>query len=350
MATISNTPRPGYVWDSTDNVWYPIGVGAHGHTAAAVGAIANTLTTTTGDIIYASAANTPARLGVGSTGQALVVSGGVPAWGSATPTVNWVRLTSGTSWSVPSGIKSATIWAVAGGGGGGGGHNNQNCGGGGGAGGLQTGTFDLSSVAGSTITYAIGAGGANGTGGASTTNGSNGGNTTFGTSGQAWYLSATGGGGGGGGSSANANGSSGGCGGAGAGTSGSQGAGGSGGGIGTPGIVGVNPSDSPQGGTGTQGNPGANGGKSTSIPGLPGGGIFINNYGVGGGGVGGVLAGTNYTIQSTAFGSGINSPNGGASAAAANQGGGGPGGSSQSGTGYSGGAGGSGVIFIQYLS
>jgi hypothetical protein len=31
MATISNTPRPGYVWDSTDNVWYPIGVGGHSH-------------------------------------------------------------------------------------------------------------------------------------------------------------------------------------------------------------------------------------------------------------------------------------------------------------------------------
>jgi hypothetical protein len=35
LATISNTPRPGYVWDSTDNVWYPIGVGAHQHTNAA---------------------------------------------------------------------------------------------------------------------------------------------------------------------------------------------------------------------------------------------------------------------------------------------------------------------------
>jgi hypothetical protein len=29
MATISNTPRPGYAWDATDNVWYPIGVGQH---------------------------------------------------------------------------------------------------------------------------------------------------------------------------------------------------------------------------------------------------------------------------------------------------------------------------------
>ena len=45
--------------------------------------IAKTLTTTTGDIIYASGANTPARLGIGSTSQVLSVSGGVPAW--ATP-------------------------------------------------------------------------------------------------------------------------------------------------------------------------------------------------------------------------------------------------------------------------
>lgn len=39
--------------------------------------------TTTGDIYYASSANTPARLGIGSTGQALIVSGGIPAWGTA---------------------------------------------------------------------------------------------------------------------------------------------------------------------------------------------------------------------------------------------------------------------------
>lgn len=45
--------------------------------------INNTLTTTTGDIIYASAANTPARLGIGSTNQVLTVSGGVPTWAAA---------------------------------------------------------------------------------------------------------------------------------------------------------------------------------------------------------------------------------------------------------------------------
>jgi len=45
--------------------------------------IPKTLTTTTGDIIYASGANTPARLGIGSTDQILKVTGGVPVW--ATP-------------------------------------------------------------------------------------------------------------------------------------------------------------------------------------------------------------------------------------------------------------------------
>ena len=47
------------------------------------GAIAKTLTTTTGDIIYASSANTPARLGIGTSGQVLTVSGGIPSWATA---------------------------------------------------------------------------------------------------------------------------------------------------------------------------------------------------------------------------------------------------------------------------
>jgi hypothetical protein len=43
--------------------------------------INNTLTTTTGDIIYASGANTPARLGIGTSGQLLTVSaGGIVEW------------------------------------------------------------------------------------------------------------------------------------------------------------------------------------------------------------------------------------------------------------------------------
>lgn len=39
--------------------------------------------TTTGDTIYSSSGTTPARLGIGSSGQVLTVSGGVPTW--ATP-------------------------------------------------------------------------------------------------------------------------------------------------------------------------------------------------------------------------------------------------------------------------
>jgi len=53
------------------------------------------LLTTTGDTYYASAAGTPARLGIGTTGQVLNVSGGVPAW--ATPTSGSMILLSTTT-------------------------------------------------------------------------------------------------------------------------------------------------------------------------------------------------------------------------------------------------------------
>jgi hypothetical protein len=36
--------------------------------------------TTTGDMIYSSSGSTPARRGIGTTGQVLTVSGGVPTW------------------------------------------------------------------------------------------------------------------------------------------------------------------------------------------------------------------------------------------------------------------------------
>jgi hypothetical protein len=51
--------------------------------------------TTTGDIYYASAANTPARLGIGSTDQVLKVTAGIPAW--ATPAAGGMTLISTTS-------------------------------------------------------------------------------------------------------------------------------------------------------------------------------------------------------------------------------------------------------------
>jgi hypothetical protein len=45
--------------------------------------INDSLLTTTGDIIYASGANTPARRAIGTTGQVLTVSGGLPTWATA---------------------------------------------------------------------------------------------------------------------------------------------------------------------------------------------------------------------------------------------------------------------------
>jgi hypothetical protein len=67
MATISNTPRPGYVWDSTDNVWYPIGVGGHSH-----GEIPATIADAKGDLIVGTAADTVDRLAVGADATILV--------------------------------------------------------------------------------------------------------------------------------------------------------------------------------------------------------------------------------------------------------------------------------------
>lgn len=71
----------------------------------------NTLTSTTGDMIYASGANTPARLGIGSSAQVLTVASGVPSW--ATPSA------SAESWSLlnsPSGtaLTGATTITVSG--------------------------------------------------------------------------------------------------------------------------------------------------------------------------------------------------------------------------------------------
>jgi len=73
--------------------------------------IANTLTTTTGDIIYASAANTPARRGIGSTGQVLTVAGGVPTWANASASTTSYTLLSTTNLA---GASSTTVSGLSG--------------------------------------------------------------------------------------------------------------------------------------------------------------------------------------------------------------------------------------------
>jgi len=78
MATISNTPRPGYAWDATDNVWYPIGTGPHTHAdyITSSSAINPTIVDAKGDIIAATAADTVARLAVGANGTVLTAASG----------------------------------------------------------------------------------------------------------------------------------------------------------------------------------------------------------------------------------------------------------------------------------
>ncbi len=61
----------------------PIANGGSGQTTAAAAFNALNPMTTTGDIIYEASATTAARLPIGSTGQVLTVSGGIPAWAAA---------------------------------------------------------------------------------------------------------------------------------------------------------------------------------------------------------------------------------------------------------------------------
>jgi hypothetical protein len=105
MATVSNTPRPGYVWDATDNVWYPIGVGGHGHPdyITQATAVNPTVIDAKGDILTATAADTPARLAVGNNGETLVAD-------SSTATgLKWAAASSGALTK----ITSATFTAVS---------------------------------------------------------------------------------------------------------------------------------------------------------------------------------------------------------------------------------------------
>lgn len=70
------TPSSGTLTNATG---LPLSTGVTGTLLATNGGTAQS-TYTTGDLLYASATNTLAKLGIGSAGQVLTVSGGVPAW------------------------------------------------------------------------------------------------------------------------------------------------------------------------------------------------------------------------------------------------------------------------------
>jgi len=139
--------------------------------------------TTTGDTIYSSSGSTPARLGIGSTGQVLAVSGGVPAWttlASSAPTMYEERFTASGTWTVPSGVNNVWVTMIGGGGGGAGGGSYWGFAGGQGAVLNQ----QLAVTPAASVSYTIGAGGA---AGGATSGGESGSSTSFGA------LSAAGG-------------------------------------------------------------------------------------------------------------------------------------------------------------
>jgi hypothetical protein len=63
--------------------------------------------TTAGDIAYASAAGTPARLGIGSSAQVLTVASGVPSWATASGGGKVLQVVQGTTTS-QNGVSSTT--------------------------------------------------------------------------------------------------------------------------------------------------------------------------------------------------------------------------------------------------
>lgn len=71
MATVGETSRPGYVYDSATDVWIPVGIGPHSHTPAAIGAIASSLVTAKGDLIVATSSGVVTNQAVGTNGQVL---------------------------------------------------------------------------------------------------------------------------------------------------------------------------------------------------------------------------------------------------------------------------------------
>ena len=72
-AVLSVNGKKGAVTLNLDNI-------DDGSTRKLANYVPKSLTSTKGDIIYASAANTPARLGIGSNGQFLSIADGVPKW------------------------------------------------------------------------------------------------------------------------------------------------------------------------------------------------------------------------------------------------------------------------------
>jgi hypothetical protein len=294
------------------------------------------------------------RTASGSVGGGGGSSGGNASAGSTPTGTGSTTLTSGTSYTVPTGVTQLTLQIWGGGGGAASGSNSANGGGGGGGGFFQV-TVPVTS--GATYTMAIGAGGAGG-GSAGGLPGSAGGTTSI-TIGGTTYSAFGGAGGttsvgGNGGSGATFNGGKGG-----------QvypygGGGGSSASYAGPGNTGSDPggATAPTGGGGGGAGSGPNNvnGGAGSVPGGGGGGTYFGGT-VGGAGAGGQIVvnfpsntGAPTPTGAPAVAGGGAGGNGGASnntaGSAGAQPGGGGGGADSAGTSETGGAGGNGKLII----
>jgi len=99
MATIGDTTRPAFAYDSATDTWIPVGVGPHAHTPAAIGAIASSIVTTKGDLIVGTSSGVVDRLGVGSDNQVLSASSSA---------------TTGLAWVAPSGMTLISTTTLSG--------------------------------------------------------------------------------------------------------------------------------------------------------------------------------------------------------------------------------------------
>ena len=125
-------------------------------------------TTARGDVFYVGSNGRLNRLAAGTSNFFFQTKGSTadPIWASASATVVFVRLTTGTSWTVPTGVNAIFVEVI--GGGGGGGRGGSGGGSRPGEGGLIARHFFLASSLGTTVTYAIGGGGASGNVGGNT--------------------------------------------------------------------------------------------------------------------------------------------------------------------------------------
>lgn len=236
------------------------------------------------DILIAGVGGVFKRLGIGTSGYALLSAGAGadPVWGAipAAPTTQTFGTPGSPTWTKPANLRYITVVCIGGGGGGGGGYTGagfQN-GGSGGGGGASNSTLISAINLPATVAVTVGAAG---TGGAIDTNGVDGGSSSFGS-----YLSANGG------TKGLARSTSGGAGGTatGSGVAGSAGTGGTGAGKGgAGGAAGGYSATAGAGGAATTGNAGAgeNGHAGSDFGGGGGGGVSASESAGGGAGANG---------------------------------------------------------------